>query len=333
LGDRVRYCEKMLYFQRMNVRSLLRRPLQFALLALIVLSLLGAGATAASAGETTGAGEIEGVWSFNGGAVGIQGLPDGTFQGTVVSPTKFAECEHPAGQVMWTEMRLQADGSYWGLHQWFSGKPPDCEEPSTLKGPTAWRVIHPAADTRYLKVCFSSPETSQPKIAPNGTAEEDTYGCDNSALISELPVVEEKGGTEGKGGTGSKGETGTGTGSGTPGSGTGGGTITFAKTVVLPNAKACYRQSSLKIALHNPKYDPLKQVVVKINGKQVADVNGIKRLEKGITLKKLPTGTYKVSVVATTVLNQHLSGSRTYKSCTKGSGRIKLTRVKKHHHG
>jgi len=51
-----------------------------------------------------------------------------------------------------------------------------------------------------------------------------------------------------------------------------------------------------------------------------------------MTLKKLPTGTYKISVVATTVLNQHLSGSHTYKSCTKGSGKIKLKPVKKHHH-
>ena len=79
--------------------------------------------------------------------------------------------------------------------------------------------------------------------------------------------------------------------------------------MVLPYTKACYRQPSLKIALHNPKYDPLEQVLVKINGKQVADVKGIKRLEKGITLKKLPTGTFKISIVTTTVLNQHLSGS------------------------
>ena len=33
--------------------------------------------------------------------------------------------------------------------------------------------------------------------------------------------------------------------------------------------------------------------------------------------------------MATTVLNQHLSGSHTYKSCTKGSGKIKLKQVKK----
>ena len=72
-----------------------------------------------------------------------------------------------------------------------------------------------------------------------------------------------------------------------------------------------YRQASLKIKLNDPKYDPLTEVLVKINGKKVADVNGVKRLQKGITLKKLPSGTYKVSVVATTVLNQHLSGSKT----------------------
>ncbi len=48
-----------------------------------------------------------------------------------------------------------------------------------------------------------------------------------------------------------------------------------------------YRQASLKIVLRDPKYDPLKQVVVKINGKQVALVKGIKRLQKnGVTLKK-----------------------------------------------
>jgi len=32
------------------------------------------------------------------------------------------------------------------------------------------------------------------------------------------------------------------------------------------------------------------------------------------------------------VLKQLLTGSQTYKSCTKGSGKIKLKKVK-HHHG
>ena len=70
------------------------------------------------------------------------------------------------------------------------------------------------------------------------------------------------------------------------------------------------------------------------SGKQIALVKGVKLLKKGITLKKLPSGTYKISVLATTVLKQHLSGSQTYKSCTPGSGTIGLKRVKKkHHHG
>jgi hypothetical protein len=39
----------------------------------------------------------------------------------------------------------------------------------------------------------------------------------------------------------------------------------------------------------------------------------------------------KISVVATTVLKQRLTGSQTYKACTKGSGKIKLKGGKKHH--
>jgi hypothetical protein len=51
------------------------------------------------------------------------------------------------------------------------------------------------------------------------------------------------------------------------GSGNGPGQITLHNTVVLPNAKACVRQRSLKIKLRDPKYDPLKEVLVKIKGK------------------------------------------------------------------
>ena len=44
-----------------------------------------------------------------------------------------------------------------------------------------------------------------------------------------------------------------------------------------------YGQTSLKITLRDPKYDPLKEVVVKISGRKVADVKGTKRLEKSVT--------------------------------------------------
>ncbi len=51
----------------------------------------------------------------------------------------------------------------------------------------------------------------------------------------------------------------------------GSGAITFSKIVVLPNAKARVSRTSLKIKPHNPKYDPLKEIVVRIDGKRVAD--------------------------------------------------------------
>ena len=275
---------------------LLIRSSKLVILALLAVIALGASSALAANG-------IEGIWSFKGGSVAIQALPNGTFQGTVATETEFVECPHPAGEVMWTGISQQADGSYWGFHQWFHS---GCVLDPQFVGPTAWRVLKNSTGASYLKVCFSHPGTTQPKIAPNGTDTEATYGCYESALIEPLP-----------------------------GSAGGSPPISFPDTVVLPNAKACVSLTSLKIALKDHKNDPLEQVIVKINGKQVADVKGIKTLakilKKGITLTKLPSGTYKVSVLATTVLKQHLTGSATYKSCTKGSGKIKLKGGKKHH--
>jgi hypothetical protein len=46
-------------------------------------------------------------------------------------------------------------------------------------------------------------------------------------------------------------------------------------------------------------------------------------------LQRLPAGAFKVKVLAITVLDQRLSGSRTYRSCkATQTGRIKLRRVK-----
>jgi hypothetical protein len=285
----------MLYVAPMNIRLFARRALKLSPVALLAVLAFSGSASAAT-------NEIEGVWSFNGGSVAIQPLSDGTFQGTVVTPTKFASCDHPAEQVMWTGIQLQGDGSFWGLHQWYKGEGEGCQLDPVL-GPTAWRVLHEPNGARYLEVCFSHPGTTQPKITPNGTATEDTYGCEKSALIEPLPTV--------SGGSGG---------------------ITFSKTVVLPPATGCIAQSSLKIALKNPENDPLTEVLIKIGSKKVADIKGVKKIKKGITLKKLPTGTYKISVVATTILKQKLTGSQTYKACTKGSGKIKLKGSKKHHH-
>lgn len=293
-------------FSLMRLRSIARRSLKLAPAALLAALCVGASATAAESNT------IEGVWSFKGGSIAISPLPDGTFQGIVDTETTFAQCPHPAGQVAWTDMRQQADGSFWGYDAWFvsEGTGGECKQDPHL-GPTAWRVLSEPSGGHYLKVCFSHPETSQPKIAPNGTATEDTYGCVESALISPLPTV-----------------SGSGSGSGSTGG------ISYSNTVTLPPSSQCTLQKSLTIKLHDPKYDALVEVLVKLNGKKVMDVKGVKRIKKGVKLTSLPTsGTYKVSVVATTILKQRLTGSSTYKSCTKGSGKIKLHRKGKKHHG
>jgi hypothetical protein len=260
-------------------------------LAIALTALLGFGAAPAGA-----AAEIEGEWSFNGGEVAIQSGAGGTLTGTVVKTTKFATCPHQAGEPMWTQMRLQPDGSYWGLHRWlFDGT---CA-PNPMLGPTAWRVLRNPNGSRYLLVCFSEPGKSQPTIAANGATASASYGCVSSTPTAPLPVIA----TEGSNGQ-SQAEQ-----------------ISFHTVVILPKANLCVRQRSLKIVLRDPKRDPLKEVVVRIRGRKVADVRGVQRLKRGIVLKGLPTGAYTLKITAITVLDQKLSGNRTYHSCAKRSAR------------
>jgi hypothetical protein len=281
----------------MNFRPFARRALKS-----FPPTLLAVAGTLAFSSGAAGAGghEIEGVWSFKGGAVDITQLPNGNFQGTVTTETQFAECPHQVGEVMWTRISEQPDGSFWGFHQWFRS---ECKLEPQFVGPTAWRVLHESTGARYLKVCFNHPGTSQPKIAPDGAEAEVNYGCYNSSLIAPLPTV---------------------SGEGSSGTGAGAKTITFGKTVILPNAKVCVSHRSLKIKLKDPKYDPLEEIVVRVNGKKVATVKGVSRIKQGVTLKKLPSGTYKLTIVATTILKQNLLGSRTYRSCSGSSGKIQL---------
>ena len=273
----------------MRIRRLPTRSLFAVLLATLALGATATSAAGAAAGSAA-ANPIEGVWSFTGGEVAIQPLPDGKFQGIVVSPTTFATCIHSAGEVMWTSMRPQADGSFWGLHQWFRGG--DKCEANPVLGLTAWRVIGAADGSRQLLVCFSKPgDDSQPTIAPDGATDHATYGCVTSNPVAPLP----------------------------------GATKTdFASVVALPGTKACLSRRSLKVVLHNPRYDPLKQVMIRVNGRKVATVTDPDRLKNAIRLKNLPKGTFTVRVVATTVLNERISGGRTYRACVKGPGKIRL---------
>jgi hypothetical protein len=260
-------------FGPMNIRPLARRALTSSPIALLAVLAFSGNVAAATANS------IEGVWSFEHGAVAIQALSDGTFQGTVVSPTTFASCPHPVGEVMWTNLKPQADGSYRGFHQWFHGT--QCEVIPQL-GRTAWRVRENAQGARFLQVCFSNPgNTSQPTIAADGTSAGVTYGCVNSALIAALPTSH----------------------------------VSASKYVILPGNHMCLSHRSFKIHLHDPKNDPLKKVLVILRGRPTVVVRRGHTLVSTIDLRGLPRGTFTVKIRATTVLKHHLSSSRTYHTC------------------
>jgi hypothetical protein len=285
-----------------------RRPR--ALLLAIATPLLLAVVGVASAGAAP---SIEGIWSFNHGAIGVQRQSNGTYEGTVVVATKFAECTHPVGQPIWTGITEQKDGSYWGLHQWYMG---NCEE-NPVRGPTAWRVMTEPNGSYYLRVCFSHPGTTQPEIAANGDPKEEseyatyhvTYGCYSSELISLLPRAPGESSPPGtSGGSGTLGTSGSGTsGSGVPG---------IKETLTLPSANKCLSARSFKIHLQDPKYDPLKTVSVTIKGRKIATVRKGKYVIATIDLKGLPKGAFTVKIRATTVLGHHLSANRTFHTCT-----------------
>ncbi len=134
-----------------------------------------------------------------------------------------------------------------------------------------------------------------------------SYGCTNSGFIAPIDET-----APGPGGAKA-------------------GQISFSQTVGLPGAHQCVRRHTLRIALHNPAYDPLKEVVIRVGRHKLADVRDLKKLKKPIVLRKLPNGSFKLKVLAITVLDQRLTGSRTYHSCGSARGRkVKLHGVKNH---
>ena len=255
------------------------------LVAGLVTTMLVVGVASARAESS-----IEGVWSFNGGQIAVQALSNRTYGGTVVSETKFAECDHPVGQQIWTGITQQPDGSYWGMHQWYS---PNCRE-DPVRGPTAWRILEAANGSHYLRVCFSHPGTSQPTIAADGApkgpseypAYHVTYGCVSSALIAPLPGSPEKSGKKGT-----------------------------RENLTLPSAKQCLGGRYLKIRLRDPKYDPFKTVTITLKGHKIATSRKGKFVVATISLKRLSMGAITIKIRATTVLGHHLSALRTYHTC------------------
>ena len=251
-------------------------------LAFITAALVAAAALPASA-AAQGA-DIEGVWTFNGGQVAVQ--PEGdAFVGTVIRPTQFARCPHQNGERMWIDVRRQADGQYWGKHQYLRDS--DCGP--AARGNTAYRVLSRPDGTRYLRVCFSSPgSTSQPKIAPDGTATDNDDGCHDSDFVRALPQT-------------------------TP-------TVNTIATLPRQGSKRCLSRRRFTIRLKEPPGDALATASVYVNGRRVQTRSG-ERITAPINLRGLPKGRYTVRIVARTVLGRTIRGSRRYRTCTpKRSG-------------
>jgi hypothetical protein len=264
------------------------RGLRAGLALVLALLLFPAAASAAS--------NIEGVWSFNGGKVAVQTQADGSLVGTVVEPTKFSTCLHPAGEQMWTSMKLQPDGSYWGLHQWYFNDAA-CTPNPTL-GKTAWRVLE-QGNSRYLRVCFSEPGSeSQPTIAPDGTTAGATFGCSDSALVANLPVVNQS---------------------------------TAEKYISTPPPATCLARPKLTVRVTQPEGDPFVKVVAGLTSGTVKRTAKLTRGKKAIratfNLHGLTEPTFKVRITATTVLGHTITGKRSFMLC----GPVRNHRVGTHH--
>jgi hypothetical protein len=266
------------------VRRTISIPRMLAL-ALSLASLI-ATATAGATAQTVPL-PLEGVWSFNGGKVAIQHVADGSYTGTVVAPTKFAECSHPVGEAMWTEIRQEASGSFRGLHQWFFEGAACVANPKL--GPTAWRVMEQPGGGAFLRACFSAPGTSQPSISVSGVATGVTYACVDSALIAPAPSTS--------------------------------GAAGFKSAVVLPGTHRCLSRRVFRIHFRDPGNDPLREVVVTLKGRRLRVIRHGNVFASTVDLRGLPPGAFTVRIRVLTVLGHRLRGARTYHTCVPGRSR------------
>jgi hypothetical protein len=282
-------------------------------LAIATLALVGLGAgvgvVASSAGASSSASSIEGVWSFGGGQIAIVPASNGTLVGTVVAETRFVECAHPVGQQIWKDVTPKEDGSYWGLHQWYFADSKCAENPQL--GPTAWRALEEPDGSRYLKVCFSDPGTSQPMIAPDGSTSDVTYGCFESGFIAPPPPT----GTTTSGG-------------GSSTTGTTGSSVAGFIQRQLPSSRLCLSARRFVIHLAEPRYDPFKTVRVTLEGRAIKTVRKGGYVDAIVSLEGLPAGAFTIKIDALTVLGVRLTGSRTYHTCAAKPRRHKPARLK-----
>lgn len=244
-------------------------------------ALAAAAILAAAPAAAHAAADIEGTWSFTGGQLAVQPAADGSFTGTIIRETRFSNCVHPVGEQTWLGLRAQPDGQYFGQHQWFNST--TCE--TIGRGNTAFRTLKKPDGTTFLRVCFAGPEfpDQQPTIDAAGTSANTTTGCVDSDLVAPPPAPP-----------------------------------TVKDIAALPSqgAKKCLSKRSFKIRLKEPKGDALDSAKVFVNGKLVRTIKR-DRITAPVNLTGLPKGRYKVKITAKTVLGKTITGTRTYRTCTK----------------
>jgi hypothetical protein len=235
-----------------------------------------------AASASAAAPSIEGVWSFNGGAVIVAPDESGQLVGTVTSPTTFDKCVHPVGQAIWTDLQLTANGMYAGMHVWYRDDGTTCVELPEL-GPIALRVLTLTDGSVVLRVCFNHPGTTAPLIAPSGAPSNVNYGCSDSAPVSGVPTAQP----------------------------------TFAGSVKLPptGAKVCVSRRDFVIHIREPRHDPFVKLTVYLGRKVFKVVRHGENITANIDLRGLPKGTYTVRIRARTAAGYIVKGSRTYHTC------------------
>jgi hypothetical protein len=250
-----------------------------------VLILLTLGVVVAgSAGAAYAATPLEGVWSFNGGKIAIH--PEGTggtLVGTVIAPTTFAACPHQVGESIWSEIKQQPDGSYWGGHQWFY-EDGSCT-PNPELGPTTFRVLS-SGSSRYLRVCLSEPGGEQPSIDAAGNSSGATFGCVDSELIAALSTAAD---------------------------------LKPSNLISLKDNHTCLAARSLRIRLREPVSDSIvDSTVIARGGGVVRKVKVVEKKSGGVAIvhpSAFPGGSFVVVVKLKTALGRTITRKRVYHSC------------------
>ena len=249
-----------------------------AALCALALTLLAAAPAAAQSDP------IEAVWSFSGGEIAVDRQADGSFVGTVVKPTTLSECTHQNGEHVWTNIRAQPDGQYFGLHQYFETAGCTFIE----RGMIALRPMQNPQGQTFLRVCFDDPRKSpneQPTIAPDGSNATTDDGCRDSDFVSPLPKQPPK--------------------------------LADIVTGLPKETKGCASRRKITIHLKEPPGDALLSAKVTLNGKSLRISRVAGRLTSVVDLRGLKRGRYTVKIVAKTARGQTIQGSRRYRTWGK----------------